>query len=150
MDTSASETAAIRRRLPRHLKNLEAESIEIMREVIAEFKKPVMLYSIGKDSSVMLHLAIKAFYPAKLALPLLHIDTTWKFREMIAFRDETVRRLGATLFVHINQEGLACGCGPITSGSVIHTRQQVRVHVGSKGESRRASFLFKQAKHGTN
>jgi sulfate adenylyltransferase subunit 2 len=122
MDTSASHPEASRLRLPRHLKNLEAESIEIMREVIAEFKKPVMLYSIGKDSSVMLHLAIKAFYPAKLALPLLHVDTTWKFREMIAFRDETVRRLGVKLFVHINQFGLARGCGPIASGSVVHTQ----------------------------
>ncbi len=94
MDASVSWTVKTRRGLPRHLKGLEAESIEIMREVIAESKKPVMLYSIGKDSSVMLHLAIKAFHPAKLPFPLLHIDTTWKFREMIAFRDETVRRLG--------------------------------------------------------
>ena len=82
-------------RLPKHLRQLEAESIEIMREVVAEFKKPVMLYSIGKDFSVMLHLAIKAFYPARLPFPLLHVDTTWKFREMIAFRDETARRLGS-------------------------------------------------------
>src|SRR6202045_2297477 len=92
----STDTAIARqqtRALPLHLKSLEAESIEIMREVVAEFKAPVMLYSIGKDSSVMLHLAIKAFYPAKLPFPLLHVDTTWKFREMIAFRDETVRRL---------------------------------------------------------
>jgi sulfate adenylyltransferase subunit 2 len=109
------------RALPRHLRRLEAESIEIMREVIAEFQKPVMLYSIGKDSSVMLHLAIKAFYPAKFPLPLLHADTTWKFREMIAFRDETVRRLGLDLIVHINQDGVARGIGPIASGSSIHT-----------------------------
>ena len=83
--------------LPKHLKRLEAELIEIMREVVAEFKKPVMLYSIGKDSSVMLHVAIKAFHPAPLPFPLLHVDTTWKFREMIAFRDETARRLGARI-----------------------------------------------------
>src|SRR6267378_2873972 len=83
--------------LPKHLKRLEAESIEIMREVVAEFKKPVMLYSIGKDSSVMLHLAVKAFHPAPLPFPLLHVDTTWKFREMISFRDETARRLGLNL-----------------------------------------------------
>jgi sulfate adenylyltransferase subunit 2 len=93
-----------------------------MREVIAEFKKPVMLYSIGKDSSVMLHLAIKAFHPAKLPLPLLHVDTTWKFREMIAFRDETARRLGIDLLVHTNQDGLARGIGPVASGSSVHTR----------------------------
>jgi sulfate adenylyltransferase subunit 2 len=79
------------RTLPRHLRRLEAESIEIMRDVVAEFKKPVMLYSIGKDSSVMLHLAVKAFYPAKLPFPLMHVDTTWKFREMTAFRDETAK-----------------------------------------------------------
>jgi sulfate adenylyltransferase subunit 2 len=108
--------------LPKHLKQLEAESIEIMREVIASFKKPVMLYSIGKDSSVMLHLAIKAFYPARLPFPLMHIDTNWKFREMIEFRDETVRRLGLDLIVHTNKDGLARGVGPIASGSVIHTR----------------------------
>jgi sulfate adenylyltransferase subunit 2 len=93
-----------------------------MREVVAESKKPVMLYSIGKDSSVMLHLAIKAFYPAKLPFPLLHVDTTWKFREMIAFRDETARRLGVDLLVHINQDGLARGIGPIASGSSVHTQ----------------------------
>jgi sulfate adenylyltransferase subunit 2 len=93
-----------------------------MREVVAESKKPVMLYSIGKDSSVMLHLAIKAFYPAKLPFPLLHVDTTWKFREMIAFRDETARRLGIDLLVHVNQDGLARGIGPIASGSSVHTQ----------------------------
>jgi sulfate adenylyltransferase subunit 2 len=108
--------------LPRHLKRLEAESIEIMREVIAEFQKPVMLYSIGKDSSVMLHLAIKAFYPTKLPFPLLHVDTTWKFREMITFRDETARHLGLDLIVHVNQDGLKQGIGPIASGSSVHTR----------------------------
>src|ERR1700739_1077638 len=96
----------MRRILPKHLRRLEAESIEIMREVVAEFKKPVMLYSIGKDSSVMLHLAVKAFHPAPLPFPVLHVDTTWKFREMIAFRDETARRLNLDLLVHINQDGL--------------------------------------------
>nr|WP_063958269.1 sulfate adenylyltransferase subunit CysD [Bradyrhizobium manausense] len=109
-------------RLPGHLRRLEAESIEIMREVVAEFKRPVMLYSIGKDSSVMLHLALKAFYPAKLPFPLMHIDTTWKFREMITFRDETVRRVGADLIVHINKDGLAKGINPIHSGSTLHTQ----------------------------
>ena len=108
-------------RLPKHLERLQAESIEIMREVVAELKKPVMLYSIGKDSSVMLRLAIKAFYPAPLPFPLLHVDTTWKFREMIAFRDETARRLNAELIVHINREGLAAGVDPFVSGSSIHT-----------------------------
>src|SRR3974390_2291297 len=108
-------------RLPAHLRNLESESIEIMREVVAEFKKPVMLYSIGKDASVMLHLAIKAFYPAPLPFPLLHVDTTWKFREMIAFRDETARRLGINLIVHINESGVARGVNPIASGSALHT-----------------------------
>ena len=93
-----------------------------MREVAAEFRNPVMLYSIGKDSSVMLHLARKAFYPAKPPFPLLHVDTTWKFREMIAFRDETARELGLELIVHINQEGLARGINPIASGSALHTQ----------------------------
>jgi sulfate adenylyltransferase subunit 2 len=108
--------------LPRHLRRLEAESIEIMRDVVAEFKKPVMLYSIGKDSSVMLHVALKAFHPARLPFPLLHVDTTWKFRDMIAFRDETARRLGLDLIVHVNQEGLARGINPIASGSSLHTQ----------------------------
>jgi sulfate adenylyltransferase subunit 2 len=107
--------------LPKHLKRLEAETIEIMREVVAEFNNPVMLYSIGKDSSVMLHLAIKAFYPAPLPFPILHVDTTWKFREMIAFRDATVHRLGLKLIVYINQDGLARGIDPIRSGSSVHT-----------------------------
>src|SRR4051812_2534320 len=107
--------------LPRHLKNLEAESIEIMREVVAEFKKPVMLYSIGKDSGVMLHLALKAFYPARLPFPLLHVDTTWKFREMITFRDDLVHRFGLDLIVHANQEGIERGINPFTSGSSLHT-----------------------------
>jgi sulfate adenylyltransferase subunit 2 len=105
----------------KHLKRLEAEAIEIMREVVAEFTKPVMLYSIGKDSSVMLHVARKAFFPAPLPFPILHVDTTWKFREMIAFRDETARRLNLNLIVHINQDGVARGVNPITSGSSVHT-----------------------------
>jgi sulfate adenylyltransferase subunit 2 len=105
-----------------HLQRLEAESIFIMREVAAEFRNPVMLYSIGKDSSVMLHLAMKAFHPAKPPFPLLHVDTTWKFREMIAFRDETARRLGLNLLVHTNQEGLRRGINPFDSGSAIHTQ----------------------------
>jgi sulfate adenylyltransferase subunit 2 len=105
-----------------HLKRLESESIEIMREVVAEFKKPVMLYSIGKDSSVMLHLAIKAFYPAPLPFPLMHVDTTWKFREMISFRDEIVRKLGLNMIIHINKDGVERGINPIDSGSAIHTQ----------------------------
>jgi sulfate adenylyltransferase subunit 2 len=105
-----------------HLRRLEAESIHIMREVAAEFANPVMLYSIGKDSSVMLHLAMKAFYPALPPFPLMHVDTTWKFREMIAFRDETAKRLGLKLLVHVNEEGLARGINPFDSGSVLHTQ----------------------------
>src|SRR5438067_11625062 len=104
-----------------HLLRLEAESIHIMREVVAECDNPVMLYSIGKDSAVMLHLALKAFHPAKPPFPLLHVDTTWKFREMITFRDEIVRRLGLELLVHINPEGVAAGIGPFSHGSAIHT-----------------------------
>lgn len=104
-----------------HLKRLEAEAIHIFREVAASFEKPVMLYSIGKDSSVLLHLAIKAFYPAKPPFPFLHVDTTWKFREMIQFRDETAKRLGIDLIVHINQEGVAQGINPFDHGSNTHT-----------------------------
>jgi sulfate adenylyltransferase subunit 2 len=104
-----------------HLEKLEAESIHIMREVVAECEHPVMLYSIGKDSSVMLHLAMKAFYPAKPPFPLMHIDTTWKFREMIAFRDATVQRLGLDLLVHINPDGVAMNVGPFSHGSAVHT-----------------------------
>ena len=104
-----------------HLQRLEAESIHIIREVAAEFTKPVMLYSIGKDSAVMLHLALKAFYPGKLPFPLLHVDTTWKFREMIAFRDRLAEELGLELIVHINHEGVAQGVGPFTHGSQLHT-----------------------------
>jgi len=104
-----------------HLKQLEAESIFILRETAAEFQKPVMLYSIGKDSSVLLHLAMKAFYPGKPPFALMHVDTTWKFREMIAFRDETAARLGLDLIVHINQDGVVQGIGPFTHGSAVHT-----------------------------
>jgi sulfate adenylyltransferase subunit 2 len=104
-----------------HLKVLEAESIHILREVAAEFEAPVMLYSIGKDSSVMLHLALKAFYPARPPFPLLHIDTTWKFRDMIAFRDLRAREVGMELLVHVNQEGVAQGVNPFTHGSQVHT-----------------------------
>jgi len=105
-----------------NLRRLEAEAIFIMREVVAEFQNPVILYSIGKDSSVMLHVAQKAFYPSKPPFPLLHVDTTWKFSEMITFRDATAARLGMDLIVHINQEGLARGVSPITSGSALHTQ----------------------------
>jgi len=108
--------------LPAHLRRLEAESIQIMREVVAEMRNPVMLYSIGKDSSVMLHVAMKAFHPGKPPFPLLHIDTTWKFREMIAFRDATARHLGLDLIVHINQDGVRRGVSPIASGSQLHTQ----------------------------
>jgi len=104
-----------------HLESLEAESIHILREVVAECERPVMLYSIGKDSSVMLHLAMKAFYPAKPPFPLLHVDTTWKFREMIAFRDETARRLGMDLIVHVNPDGVAMKISPFVHGSAVHT-----------------------------
>ena len=105
-----------------HLQRLEAESIHIMREVVAEAENPVMLYSIGKDSSVMLHLAMKAFYPSKPPFPLLHVDTTWKFREMIQFRDDTAKRLGLNLLVHINEEGIRRGINPFDSGSSLHTQ----------------------------
>jgi sulfate adenylyltransferase subunit 2 len=104
-----------------HLDILEAESIHIFREVAANFERPVLLYSIGKDSSVLLHLARKAFFPASLPFPLLHVDTGWKFREMIAFRDQTARRLGLDLIVHTNQDGVRAGINPITSGSAKHT-----------------------------
>ncbi len=104
-----------------HLQRLEAESIHILREVVAECERPVMLYSIGKDSAVMLHLAMKAFYPAKPPFPLLHVDTTWKFRDMIAFRDKMAQELGLQLMVHINQDGLDRGIGPFTHGSAVHT-----------------------------
>jgi sulfate adenylyltransferase subunit 2 len=104
-----------------HLEELEAESIHIIREAVAESTNPVLLYSIGKDSSVLLHLASKAFFPSACPLPLLHIDTTWKFRDMIAFRDRRARELGFRLIVHTNREGLARGIGPISHGSELHT-----------------------------
>jgi sulfate adenylyltransferase subunit 2 len=104
-----------------HLQRLEAESIHIMREVVAECERPVMLYSIGKDSAVMLHLATKAFFPAVPPFPLLHVDTTWKFRAMYEFRDAMAKKLGMQLLVHVNQEGLAQGIGPFTHGSQVHT-----------------------------
>jgi sulfate adenylyltransferase subunit 2 len=104
-----------------HLQRLEADSIYILREVAAEFRKPVMLYSIGKDSSVLLHLAMKAFHPGKPPFPLLHVDTTWKFREMIAFRDQRARELGLDLLVHVNAEGVSQGVGPFSHGSARHT-----------------------------
>jgi sulfate adenylyltransferase subunit 2 len=112
----------VRRTVSPHLRRLESESIFILREVVAEFERPVMLYSIGKDSSVMLHLAQKAFFPSKPPFPLLHIDTTWKFREMIAFRDEAAKRAGMELLVHINKEGLKRGISPVASGSAVHTQ----------------------------
>lgn len=121
MTEEASITGTKTASLPRYLKRLEAESIEIMREVVAEFTTPVMLYSIGKDSSVMLHIAIKAFYPAPPPFPILHVDTTWKFREMITFRDETAKRLGLNLIIYKNQEGLDRGINPFDSGSSVHT-----------------------------
>ena len=108
--------------LSTHLRRLEAEAIGILREVAAEFRNPVLMYSIGKDSSVLLHLALKAFYPARPPFPVLHIDTTWKFREMIAFRDALPGRLGIELIVHTNQEGLRRGINPIASGSSLHTQ----------------------------
>ena len=104
-----------------HLKQLEAESIYIFREAAAQFERPVLLYSIGKDSSVLLHLALKAFAPGKLPFPLLHVDTTWKFREMIQFRDQMAERLGLELIIHTNQDGLDQGIGPFSHGSRVHT-----------------------------
>jgi sulfate adenylyltransferase subunit 2 len=105
-----------------HLRALESESISIIYEVVSQFRNPVMLYSIGKDSAVMLHLALKAFRPGRLPFSLLHVDTTWKFREMISFRDEITRRFGVDLIVHINQDGVARGIDPVHSGSALHTQ----------------------------
>jgi sulfate adenylyltransferase subunit 2 len=105
-----------------HLRRLEAEAIFIMREAAAEFRNPVMLYSIGKDSTAMLHIAARAFHPAKPPFPLLHVDTTWKFQEMIAFRDATAARVGMDLRVHINQDGVARGISPVGSGAALHTQ----------------------------
>src|SRR5213079_2017844 len=104
-----------------YLQRLEAESIHIIREVVAETDNPVMLYSIGKDSAVMLHLAIKAFFPARPPFPLLHVDTTWKFRDMYVFRDRRAAEIGMKLIVHVNPEGLAMNINPFTHGSAVHT-----------------------------
>jgi sulfate adenylyltransferase subunit 2 len=164
-----AEPAAPVRLRPSHLKRLESESIGIMREVAAEFRNPVMLYSIGKDSSVMLHLARKAFFPGKPPFPLLHIDTGWKFSEMIAFRDETARRLGLNLLVHTNEEGKARGINPITSGSALHTAvmktaalKQALDHHGfdaafggarrdeEKSRAKERIFSLRSAEHGWN
>lgn len=112
----------VKQRLTPHLARLEAEAIGILREGAAAFRRPVLLYSIGKDSSVLLHLALKAFFPGKPPFPLLHIDTTWKFKEMIRFRDGMAERLGLELLVHTNQEGLARGINPVSSGSALHTQ----------------------------
>ncbi|MCB0881370.1 MAG: sulfate adenylyltransferase subunit CysD [Thermoleophilia bacterium] len=120
MTTAPASTATNNERLT-HLQRLEAESIHIMREAVSESERPVMLYSIGKDSSVMLHLARKAFFPSPLPFPLLHVDTTWKFREMIAFRDSIAREIDAELLVHINPDAVARGINPFDHGSALHT-----------------------------
>jgi len=104
-----------------HLKELEAESIHIIREVAAEFERPVMLYSVGKDSAVMLHLTMKAFFPGKPPFPMMHVDTTWKFKEMIEFRDQMVKKLGLDLLIHVNQDGVDQGIGPFSHGCKKHT-----------------------------
>jgi sulfate adenylyltransferase subunit 2 len=149
-----------------HLAQLEAESIYIIREAIAESDNPVMLYSIGKDSGVMLHLAMKAFYPSKLPFPLLHVDTTWKFREMIEFRDQRVREFGVDLIVHVNQDGVTRGIGPTSHGSELHTdvmktqglRQALDAHgfdaaIGGarrdedKSRAKERIFSFRNAQH---
>jgi sulfate adenylyltransferase subunit 2 len=122
MQAYPSLMTAIRPALSDHLKRLEAESIEIMREVAAAFDNPVMLYSIGKDSGVMLHLAAKAFYPGKPPFPLLHVDTTWKFQDMIKHRDTVAERYGVKLLVYVNEEGVKRGINPIDSGSSLHTQ----------------------------
>src|SRR5262245_11856483 len=113
-------TPAVTHALSSHLKRLEAESIGIIREVAAEFRNPVLLYSIGKDSGVLLHLAMKAFYPSKPPFPLLHVDTGWKFRDMIRHRDSIASSYGIKLLVYTNPDGLARGINPITSGSQLH------------------------------
>ena len=118
---TAATTAPLAPATLTHLQRLEAESIHILREVVAECERPVMLYSIGKDSAVMLHLAMKAFFPALPPFPLLHVDTTWKFRAMYEFRDAMAKKLGLQLLVYVNQEGLAQGIGPFTHGSQVHT-----------------------------
>src|SRR5688500_16913347 len=121
MTTKANPVAGSKEKLPAHRKRREAEAVEIIREVVAEFRNPVMLYSIGKDSSVMLHLAIKAFYPSPLPFPLMHVDTTWKFREMIQFRDETAKRLNLNLIVYVNQSGIERGIRPAPPAPAVHT-----------------------------
>jgi len=150
-----------------HLKRLEAEAIFIMREVAAEFKNPVMLYSIGKDSSVMLHLAMKAFYPSKPPFPFMHVNTTWKFREMIRFRDETAARLGLNLISHTNQEGVANNVNPFDHGSSVFTnimktdalKQALTLHGfdaafggarrdEEKSRAKERIFSFRTANHG--
>ena len=125
-----------------HLKQLEAQSIHIMREVVAEFNNPIMLYSIGKDSSVMLHLAKKAFYPAPPPFKLLHVDTTWKFKDMIKFREKAVAESGMELITHINQDGLDMNISPFTHGSKIHT--DVMKTQGSRAKERIFSFRSKE------
>ena len=149
-----------------YLDQLEAEAIHIMRETVAETEKPVMLYSIGKDSSVLLHLAQKAFYPGKLPFPVLHVDTTWKFREMIEFRDARAKELGFDLIVHINQDGVKRGIGPFSHGSELHTdlmktqglRQALDLHgfdaaIGGarrdedKSRAKERIFSFRNAHH---
>jgi sulfate adenylyltransferase subunit 2 len=155
--------------LSSHLHALEAEAIHILREAAADFRKPVILYSIGKDSSVLLHLAIKAFHPARPPMSLLHVDTTWKFREMIAFRDATVHRLGLELIVHVNREGLERGVSPLSSGSGLHTEvmktealRQALDHGGfdaaiggarrdeEKSRAKERIFSHRDARHGWN
>lgn len=120
--TIQDSTATLLRQKTARLRALEAQSIHIFREVVAEYEKPVLLYSIGKDSSVLLHLAMKAFAPGPLPFPLLHVDTTWKFRAMYQFRDQTAKRYGLNLIVHINQDGINRGINPFASGSSIHTQ----------------------------
>ncbi len=129
-----------------HLRQLETESIHIIREVAAEFANPVMLYSIGKDSSVMLHLARKAFYPGTLPFPLLHVDTGWKFREMYAFRDRTANAYGCELLVHKNPEGVAMGINPFVHGSAKHT--DIMKTEGLKQALNKYGFVPRSAAHG--
>jgi len=121
LDTLEREAAGPLGQSLTHLDRLEAESIHIMREVVAQCENPVMLYSVGKDSSVMLHLAEKAFFPSRPPFPLMHVDTTWKFKEMIAFRDRRAKEVGMELFVHSNPDGIRDGVGPFTHGSAVHT-----------------------------
>ncbi len=152
-----------------HLERLESESIHILREVAASFERPVLLYSIGKDSSVLLHLAMKAFHPAKPPFPLLHVDTTWKFRDMIAFRDARARELGLDLIVHINEDGVKRGISPLASGATVHTdvmktealKQALDLHkvdcaIGGarrdeeKSRAKERVMSFRDANHGWN